>query len=96
MVVVAVRPLKQRQYVGGQQWFVIQHRQRRPQQRRVQGAVGPQFDQKPDGLSPAEWHAHPHAGTQSRQIAIQRRQIIKRLIKRGWNGDSQNRAGHGG
>ena len=95
MVVVAVRPLSQRQHVSGQNRRTVQHRQRRPQQSRVQFAPGSDLDEQTDGLPPAKWDSHPRTRLQGGKVTLRRRQIIEGSAQRGRNGDAQNRASHG-
>ena len=76
-MVVTLCPSQQRQYVGGQHRFGIEHRLRRPQRGGVQGGVGAKFEQKTNDVTPAEWYSHPQARLQCGQVAARRWQVIE-------------------
>lgn len=95
MVVVALRPVQQRQHISGQGRFGIQHRFRRAQQGRTERTILGKLQQKADHPLPPEGRTDPDAGAQGRGIATRRRQIIKDFIQRRGNRDPQNQTGHG-
>ena len=88
-MVVALCPSQQRQYVGGQHRFGIEHRLRRPQRGGVQ-VVSVPSSSKTDDVTPAERDPHPQAWLQGCQVATQRRQVIEGPIQRRRDGDPQD------